>query len=77
MTGPEMDFLLAGIRSLDDVQLEYLISIANQEQESRSSSSPGRKGLLKPEARSRLEVEKTQIDGLDVQFDSPQTEELN
>lgn len=73
----ERRVLSEGVSSLDDQQLDFLISIAKQEQESRKSGlvGSGRKGLLKPGVRSRFEEEASKIAGQELQFTDPLAEE--
>lgn len=73
----ELGFLTEGVRSLDDVQLESLISIAKQELEKRRSGySSERRGQLKNGVRDRLLEDKSEVAGLELQFTDPLTEEL-
>lgn len=76
ITAFEIGFLTEGVRSLDDTQLETLISIAKQESERRRDGyGSDRRGRLKEGVRDRLLEDKSEVADLDLQFTDPLTEQ--
>lgn len=68
----EFDFLRTQVRHLNDEQLSAIIDIAKQEQNVRKSGSPlgqTRKGVMKPEARDRIQAEAQKIEGQELNLE--------